>query len=206
MDSSVRGSLVRAKDLMVSTPSTNKWNLSVLAGRIAEITGGQDSASLTLVSSLIAQAQQAGDPVAWVARSTHLFFPPDMAKNGVDLEALPVIWVPDTRSMVRVTDYLVRSGSFSLVVVDLDGHTRIQPAVLGRLVRLAGKHYTAVVCISPDRAPLSSLGSMVSLRGTTKRVARSPNHYRCTLEVVKDKRSGPGWSVEEVCNGPAGLR
>jgi hypothetical protein len=190
---------------MVSTSSPNQWKLSVLAGRITEITGGRDSASLTLVSSLIAQAQQAGDPVAWVARSTHLFFPPDMAKNGVNLEALPVIWASDTPSMVRVTDYLIRSGSFSLIVLDLDGHTRIQPAVLGRLVRLAGKHHTAVVCVSPEHAPLSSLGSMVSLRGTTKRVAGSSNRYRCTLEVVKDKRSGPGWRVQEVCYGPAGL-
>lgn len=205
MDSSVRGSLVRAKDLMVAPSSSNQWNLSVLAGRITEITGGRDGASLTLVSSLIAQAQRAGNPVAWVARSSHLFFPPDMATNGVDLEALPVIWAQDTPSMVRVTDYLIRSGSFGLVVVDLDGHTRIQPGVLGRLVRLAGKHHTAVVCISPEHTPLSSLGSMVSLRGTTKRIARSPNRYRCTLEVVKDKRSGPGWSVQEVCHGPAGL-
>jgi hypothetical protein len=46
---------------------------------------------------------------------------------------------------------------------------------------------------------------MVSLRGTTKRIARSPNRYRCTLEVVKDKRCGPGWRVQEVCHGPAGL-
>jgi hypothetical protein len=24
--------------------------------------------------------------------------------------------------------------------------------------------------------------------------------------VVKDKRRAPGWTVEEVCRGPAGLR
>ena len=39
--------------------------------------------------------------------------------GGIDLDALPVVRVPDARAAGRAADHLVRSGGFGLVVIDL---------------------------------------------------------------------------------------
>ena len=78
-------------------------------------------------------------------------------------------------------------------------------AALSRLLGLAQKHATAVVFLTdkPSKAP--SLGSLISLRGQTRRRRTGPDEFNCELQVLKDKRRSPGWIHTEVCGGPAGL-
>lgn len=70
----------------------DRWSLRALRGRLVELVGGADSANVTAAGRLILQAQAAGDYTAWVATHRDVFFPPDLAAAGVDLDCLPVVW------------------------------------------------------------------------------------------------------------------
>ena len=102
---------------MAATASS--WGYAALAGRLAELSGTGATALLTAAFGLVLEAQQAGDPVAWVTSRTSSFFPPDAAEGGVDLEALAVVRAEDTVQAARAADQLLRSGGFGLVVLDL---------------------------------------------------------------------------------------
>ena len=92
------------------------WNLDELRGRLAEISGLSDSSSLTQAFSLILDAQKQEEPVAWLTRQESTFFPIDAWCNGVDLEALIVVRLPDEDAILRATDRLARSGGFGLLI------------------------------------------------------------------------------------------
>ena len=116
------------------------WGLSALCGRLAEISGSHACASLTLVFRLVLEAQRQGEPVAWISRKESVFFPPDVADSGVDLETLAVVWVGAMRLAARAADHLVRSGAFGLVVLDVGANDRMAPPMQSRLAGLAKKH------------------------------------------------------------------
>ncbi len=58
---------------------------------------------------------------------------------------------------------------------------------------------------APAWAPGASLGSLVSLRAVASRRPLGPGRFLCCIDVVKDKRRGPGWRWQEVWRGPEGL-
>jgi len=204
------------------------WSFAALAGRLVELSAGWDSAALTLATTLVWQAQRAGEPVAWIMEEQSGFYPPDAAANGVDLAALAVVRVPNNTTRVpgndaarvpgnntarvsrndvaRAAERLARSGAFGLIVLDLGPRARISPALQGSLARQAQRHGTAILCLTekPWRAP--SLGTLVALRGQARRQRRGPDRFVCALDIRKDKRRGPGWTHEEEAHGPPGLR
>jgi len=98
----------------------------------------------------------------------------------------------------------LRSGGFGLVVLDL-GTADIPMPLQSRLTGLAQRHHTALVCLTEKESKTFSLGSLVSLRAHAERQRSSDSRFVCRLRVLKDKRWGPTWSHEELCNGPAGL-
>jgi recombination protein RecA len=173
------------------------WSLAELQGRLCELNGG---AAVTFAFHLIAESQRAGEPAAWIGPPASCFFPPDAAGGGVDLEALVVVRAPDSAAVARAADHLARSGAFGVLVLDLLDGT-VPPALLSRLLGLAQKHEVAIAMLSEQ-----PLGSLVSLRAETQSRRRAGGDVACELRVVKDKRRAPGWTVEEVCRGPAGLR
>jgi RecA/RadA recombinase len=113
--SSAPGRLVPVPD-SVSRGSGRSFSRSELAGRLAELSSWGGGARLTLAFDLILQAQTEGRATAWIAVGRSMFFPPDAARCGVDLEAMPIVRVPDARAAARAADKLVRSGAFDLVV------------------------------------------------------------------------------------------
>jgi recombination protein RecA len=155
---------------------------------------------------LILDTQRAGEPCAWLTRRSSSFFPPDLAASGIDLEALAVIFTPSAPAAVRAAGRLVRSGGFGLVVVDLGSGADIPSPLQGRLSSLALKHDTAIVLITQKPSSSPSLGSMISLRVEAKRIPLEGARFSVQLDVLKDKRRGPGWSLEEIYQGPAGWR
>ena len=176
------------------------WTRAELTGRLCELSAGADGALLSAAMSVVLDTQLAGDPVAWVSATAATFHAPDAAACGVDLAALIVVRARDTRSAGRAADVLLRSGAFGLVVLDL-GTSAAMPAPLqGRLVQLAQKHDTAVLCLTEKSADEASLGSLVSLRGEVRRrpSAAGGTDHAFTVRVLKDKRRGPGWHVEEL--------
>jgi recombination protein RecA len=172
------------------------WSLATLVGRLCELSGG---AAVTFAFHLVTEAQRRGEPAAWIGTPASCFFPPDAAGGGVDLEALVVVRAPDSAQVARAADQLARSGAFGVLVLDLDG--AVPPALLSRLLGLAQKHEVAIAMLSEQ-----PLGSLVSLRAETQSRRRAGGQVACELRVIKDKRRAPGWTVEEVCRGPAGLR
>jgi recombination protein RecA len=200
--SSFRG-LVRAADLQEEIAPRGEWSFAALAGRLVEISG---DGRLTLTVPLLVQAQREREPVAWVSAAKAVFFPPDMAAGGVNLEALPVIGVSTAQEAALVADRLIRSGAFGLVVVDLNDDMRMRATAQGRLAQLARRHDTALVCLSVQGHLRGDGSSMVSLRAESRRRRTGSARFRCELQAFKDKRRGPGWSHAEVCRGPSGLR
>jgi hypothetical protein len=71
------------------------WSYRACAGRLIELSGTRAAPLLTLAFALVLDAQRAGEPVAWVQRTGSTFFPPDAARNGVDLQSLVVVRLPD---------------------------------------------------------------------------------------------------------------
>lgn len=71
------------------------WSYRACAGRLIELSGTRAAPLLTLAFALVLDAQRAGEPVAWVQRTGSTFFPPDAARNGVDLKSLVVVRLPE---------------------------------------------------------------------------------------------------------------
>lgn len=201
-----RDDVVVARQIQGSSTATNgEWGLDTLAGRFVELSGSASSATLTAAAALILEAQLRGEPTAWVAGRPSVFFPPDFAASGIDLEALPVIHVPDTTRAARVTDSLLRSGGFAIVVLDLGAEAVLPLAFQTRLAGLARKHHTALLCITKKGTDAPSLGSLVSIRAQVEKKRTDFDRFACEVHVVKDKRRGPGWGHREVCRGPDGM-
>jgi recombination protein RecA len=186
------------------------WNRDNLSGRLTEISSDGASATLTTAIGLVLDTQRQGDPVVWITLPSSIFYPPDVDDSGVDLDALAVVRAPLASAAARAADRLVRSGAFGLIILDLGKDAYLPNAMQGRLVGLAQKHDTAIVCLTEKSSDTPSLGSMVSLRVTTLREKLTPDipagGFRCKLEVVKDKRRGPNWKHSETVRGPSGLR
>lgn len=183
-----------------------RWSREQLAGRLTEISGEGAAAPLTAAVGLVLDAQLAGEPVAWITLPETMFYPPDVADSGVDLHALVIVKVPAAHDAARAADQLVRSGAFGLVVLDLGKDARIHTGLQGRLVSLAKRHDTAIVCLTVKSSGSASLGSMVSLRAEALREKLEGGRFRCKVKVLKDKQRGPNWTHDEVVRGPAGLR
>ena len=209
--------LRRASDLTDgSNRSAEQWSVAGLRGRLTELVGGADSANLSVACRLIVQAQIAGDFVAWVATHRDVFFPPDVAAAGVDLGGLPVVWALPARSpharssgvaaeAARAGEHLLRSGAFGLVIMDLARDLTLSPASQGRLLRLA-EHYDAQVLILRRRRDDGAYsGSLVTVRSESSCRQIGPGRFRATVSNTKDKREGPGWTTDEVFDGPPGL-
>lgn len=199
--------LLRARDLEERAEETDQiWTLSAVTGRLVELSGSHASASLTMSSVLIRDAQQSGQAAAWITTAGSIFFPPDMEAAAVDLAALPVVWAGAPNSAAQAAEILLRANSFGLVIMDL-GETRyLKDAVLGRLMRLADRFGSTLLCITHKPEHYSSLGSMIALRVHAVRTRDRAGRYRCGVRVIKDKRKGPIGSYWEERYAPAGLR
>ena len=199
------------------------WGLPQITGRFVELSGTGATATLTAAFGLVLEAQCRHEPVTWITLPSSTFFPPDAAAGGIDLDSLAIVRARDSYTAARSAMQLIRSGGFGLVVIDLGpkpapgglfdkstnegGRGRAEYASIPtplqtRLVGLAQKNDTAVVVLTEKPAQAGSLGSLVSLRAE---VRRSSTDYRIELEVLKDKRRGPGQVHQETCRGPAGM-
>ena len=167
-------------------PGPPSWTGASLGGCLAELSSAGAAPSLTLACRLVRELQHQGEPVAWITQTASTFFPPDVADGAAD--------------------QLARSGAFGLVVIDLGECLDLPIAVQTRLAEHALTHGTLILCltIKTDRQP--SLGSLVSVRGQSRRARHGKGRFACQVYVLKDKRRGPGWVDEEWCRGPDGLR
>lgn len=181
------------------------WRLSLFAGRLGEISGRRSGAVLTLAFRLVLEAQRRGDPVAWISWRGTAFYPPDVAETGVDLSALAVVWVERSTDACRAADWLLRSGGFGLVVLDLGQRDQLPIAAQSRLAGLAQKHGTALLCLTEKDRERPSIGSLVAIRAEASRRSPVGERFPCEADILKDKKRGPGSRFTELCHGPDGL-
>ena len=182
-----------------------RWRPAELAGRLCELAADAHGAQLTLACAMIRDYQRAAEPVAWVTTTRDTFFPPDVARGGVDLAALPVVTVPGLHAAASAAERLTRSGAFGLVVLELGASLAIPAAFLGRLARLARRHDTALLCLTTP-PPGATLGSLVVLRGRAFRDATPrAGCLRCGIQVSKDRQRGPGRTLAASYHAPHGL-
>lgn len=186
-------------------PSRRELTRRELAGRLTEISGWGDTSVLTLASLIVLDAQREGEPVAWITTYNSSFYPPDMARAGIDLEALPVIRCPDIRAMARAADRLARSGAFGVLVLDLGSGGELPLPLQTRLAGLAHLHNTAILFLTEKTREAPSVSSLISLRLEAGRAHLHGEGFSCRFHALKDKRFGPGWVSEMVCHGPPGL-
>lgn len=197
------------------------WDLPQLAGRLAELSGYGATATLTAACGLVLDAQRRGELVGWVTPRESTFYPPDFDASGVDLDSLIVIRAAHPSSAARSALQLLRSGAFGLIVVDFGpqpppgkarkqsvAYGKLSPAQLSRLVGLTQKHGTAVVLLTEKPRKAFSLGSLVSLRAEVRRLdvrSRKDGTFEVSVDILKDKRRGPGQRHRELFHGPDGL-
>ena len=84
MHNATLGSLSPSRSLPLESGT---WSFDEVRGRLVQLSG---SAVLTLAAELVADAQRAGEPVAWVSVDSD-FYPPDLVTFGVDLASLVVV-------------------------------------------------------------------------------------------------------------------
>lgn len=170
-------------------------------GSVVEIVG---NARLTAAVRWTVDTQRSGNSVAWISAREDGFYPPDLEANGVDLKKLPVVKVKEQPETVEAVDLLVRSGFFSLVVVDWNSAWPLEGALQSRFYRLARRHGATLLFLG-EEGDAGGI-ALVPLRIRATRRRRSPGMYTLLLEVVRDKQ-GVGFSGQEVVvYGPPGLR
>ncbi len=186
-------------------PVPSEWNVDLLAGRYAELSSEGETACKSAAVSVILEAQHRGEPSAWIAAGPSTFFPPDAAASGIDLDALPVVRTKNALQAARTADWLLRSGAFAVVVLDLGHDCNIRIPIQSRLAGLAKKHHTALLCLTKKRSEAPSIGSLVSLRGQAGLKKTGFDRFAWAVHIIKDKRKGPGWIYEAEGRGPDGL-
>ena len=179
------------------------WRFDNLVGILAEISEETPSGSVSFAAEIISEAQGQNEPVAWVAGTDSIFFPPDLLTRGIDLAAVAVVRAGGDVDSLTAAEWLVRSGAMGLVIVDCERHWVVSDASLGRILKLAERNLCAVVFLTRKSRHDPSLGSRISLRGC---VARSPGGgFAIDVHTVKDKRSNSGSRQSRQYHGPSGL-
>ncbi len=190
---------------MKAAPGGGSWHFEGLVGILAEISEEAPAGAVSFTAEIIAEAQERNEPVAWVAAADSIFFPPDLAERGVDLSALAVVR-PGTgeADTLTATEWLVRSGSIGLVIVDVEPGGKASDAALGRVQKLAERNQAAVIFLTRKRSNEPALGSRISLRGC---VTPSPGGtpFQVDIHSVRDKRSNVSSRLSRRYHGPSGM-
>ena len=181
------------------------WSLRSLAGRVVEVSDSGAAPALTAAAALVLEVQEGRELAAWIGLGDSVFFPPDLAGWGIDLEALPVVRVPDLPAACSAAERLLRCGAFGLVVLDLKTQAGMRLAVQSRLAALARRHRTTLLCLTRKKEGAPSLGPLVSIRGEGRISRTAFGRFDWEIRITKDRQGAPGWSHMETCRGTDGL-
>lgn len=199
--------VTQASDL-IEQYTDNRFSLTSLSGRLVELSARGASALLSSVVPLLLDAQQKEEPCAWLTSASGMFFPPDLARAGVDLGALVIVRASFT-DRLRAAERLLQSGGFGLLVIDskeplTEAAPELSLAQQSRLAGLCKQHGAALVLLTDKPEGTASMGSLISLHA---RALRTYDHasMRATIRATKDKQRGPGWQQELTLQTPPGV-
>ena len=195
--------VVRAANLRPASGG-GSWSLESLTGLLSELSEEVPCGAVSFAAELILQAQQSREPVAWVAAADSVFFPPDLARRGIDLGALAVIRAGGQAGSLTAAEWLVRSGAVALVIVDCSGTWSVSDSALGRIQKLAERSQCAVLFLTRKGPDAPSLGSRISVRGCVARSADAS--FQVIIHTARDKRAAAGSRLHRRYHAPPGLR
>ncbi len=156
-----------ASRLDPARPAGRPWSLAGLAGRAVLLTG---PARLSSALLLVHQAQRRHSVPLWIAATDSTFYPPDAARMGLDLAALPLVRLSEAdhhRLLWRILRRVLVSEAFSLVILDGAIPKRDQAR---RIARTAAEHGTALVFIAPPSSDTISARHQKIPMVSTRRV------------------------------------
>ncbi len=192
----------RAAELRAG-PRGSAWSYENLLGVLSEISEETAAGAVSFVAEIVADAQAHREPVAWVAGTESVFYPPDLSDRGVDLSAVVVVRPGGQDESLTAAEWLVRSAAFGLVIVDAGSGWKVNDASLGRILKLAERNRCAAVFLTRKRPEEPSLGSRISLRACVTRSGQGP--FRVSVRTVKDKRANAGSRQSRSYHGPSGM-
>jgi hypothetical protein len=180
-------------------------------GRLVEVSGQHCCARTTIAVSCVIRAQARGELVAWVQPKGGTLFPPDLEAAGVDLDSFIAIHVPRHAgpfALVRATEWLARSGAFSLTVIDLTDALPPGSSVnwQGRLQGLLRQYDGRILLLTSSAYEAPSSGPLIGLRVEPRRTPLHADHFEIHTHVLKDK---VGFATELASMkpiAPTGLR
>jgi len=193
----------KAAELKAATGSAS-WRFDSLVGILAEISEETPSGAVSFLAEIILEAQGRKEPVAWVAGTRSVFFPPDLSARGADLSSIAVVRAGGEADSLTAAEWLVRSEAMGLVVVDVEEPWNVSDASFGRVQKLAERSLCAVVFLTRKRPRDPSLGSRFSLRACVTRRGGAP--FLVDIHTVKDKRSNSGSRQSRQYDGRPGMR
>jgi RecA/RadA recombinase len=168
------------------------------------IRGGPSSGKTTLALRCVAEAQAAGDIVAWLDLG-RAFDPVEAVGRGADLRWLLVIRPADVMEGLALAGSLLSGRCLGLLVVDLPARRQVRvDGQLGRLVAHARRTGARLVVLEPaavDGALQATLAQASGLRLELERRAwlrlgRDVVGQRTTVAVTKNRYGPPGRSVD----------
>ncbi len=169
------------------------------------VRGGPSSGKTTLALRCVAEAQAAGDIVAWLD-VTRALDPLEAVGRGVDLRWLLVIRPADVAEGLALAGSLLSGRCLGLLVVDLPVRRQVRLDVqLGRLVAHARRTGARLVVLEPTT--VSGVGGTTTLdqasglrleleRRAWLRLGRDVVGQRTTVAVAKNRYGPPGRSVD----------
>lgn len=160
--------------------------------RLVEVSGRHGCARTTAAVSCVIRAQLRGELVAWVQPKDGALFPPDLDAAGVDLETFIAIHVPHhagSLALVRVAEWLARSGAFGLTVVDLTDALPPGSSVnwQGRLQGVLRQYDGRILLLTSSAYEQASSGPLVGLRVEPSRGRLHDDCFEVHSRVLKDK-------------------
>ncbi len=111
--------LRQAERVLTGVAPFDRLNGGLIRGGICELTGAEGSGKRGLVFSMIANLTRSNNICA-VVDASDSFDPPSAEKSGVKLDK--ILWVKcggDPKKAVLSTDYLIQSGLFGAIWLDL---------------------------------------------------------------------------------------
>jgi RecA/RadA recombinase len=169
------------------------------------VRGGPSSGKTTLALRCVAEAQAAGDIVAWLDLA-RAFDPVEAVGRGVDLRWLLVIRPADVVEGLALAGSLLSGRCLGLLVVDLPVRRQARlDAQLGRLVAHARRTGARLVVLEPTT--VSGVGGTTTLdqasglrleleRRAWLRLGRDVVGQRTTATVAKNRYGPPGRSTD----------
>lgn len=155
-------------------------------GRLSEVEGyGATSA----IVRLVAEAQDQGEPVAWITDATSSVHPPDLAAGGIHLHSLAFLRIKDDAkrtSRLRAAELVLRSGAFALVVIEAPSTHDLPARALSRLHAMARRYNTRVVFRRCHHSKVS-LGPLIGLKIHVGREVHDGQGERLFFRVQKNK-------------------